>query len=329
MDNKSNILITSAGRRVSLVSYFQKEIGRLVAEDCKVFTTDLFPEMSPACIISDKSFKVGKFSDKDYIPSLLKLCLDNNVKLVIPTIDTELILLSEAKALFLENGINVIVSDKSFIECCNDKRKTNEFFKENNLKVPLEYNSFNPKFPLFIKPIDGSGSKDLYYAENESQLNPSLKERDDLIWMEYLGPKYYKEYTLDLYYNKNGRLMTAVPRVRLKVIGGETNQGITDKNQVLMSFLQKKLALLEGVNGCITLQLFLHKENNSIYGIEINPRFGGGYPLSYLSGANFPEYIIKEYLLGEVLEYTDAWDDKTLLVRYNSEMVVKNFNVPS
>ena len=53
-------------------------------------TTDMNPEMAPACIISDRSFKVPRVDDKDYIIILLNLCMKNGVRIVIPTIDTEL-----------------------------------------------------------------------------------------------------------------------------------------------------------------------------------------------------------------------------------------------
>ena len=77
----------------------------------------------------------------------------------------------------------------------------------------------------------------------------------------------------------------------------------------------------------MTSQFFKHKNNNSIYGIEINPRFGGGFPLSYLAGANFPKWIIQEYLFDlEIEESFDVWENNLLMIRYDDEILVHGYH---
>ena len=305
-----NILITSAGRRVSLVSYFQKEAKALLGENSKVFATDLDPHTSSACYIADGSFKVGRFTDVDYMDILLSICKKNNIKLIVPTLDPELELLSVNRALFQKEGIEIIISEIGFVKKCRDKRIINTFFAENGFLLPEEIDITNPTFPMFIKPIDGSSSKDLYFIEDASMLSEYLINKDNLMYLEYLPKSEYKEYTVDMYYDKNSEVKCIVPRVRLAVRGGETNKGITDKKAEIIDFLTKHLSNIPGARGCLTLQLFLGKTNGKIYGIEINPRFGGGYPLSYLSGANYPGWLIKEYLLGEEIPFFNEWEDK-------------------
>jgi carbamoyl-phosphate synthase large subunit len=317
-----NILITSAGRRVSLVKYFQKEAKRLLGAGSKVYTTDLEPQSASACHISDGGLKVGRFGDDDYMEYLMSLCKKYDIKLVVPTLDPELLLLSEHKEAFEKEGIQFVVSDTEFVQKCRDKRKINKFFREKGFLIPEEIDIKNPIFPMFIKPIDGSNSKDLYFIKDKSMLSDYLINHDNLMYLEYLSAEEYKEYTVDMYYDKSSVLKCIVPRVRLAVRGGETNKGITDKNSQIIDFLSEKLSTIEGARGCLTLQLFLGKTNNKIYGIEINPRFGGGYPLSYLSGANYPGWLIQEYLLGEEVASFGDWEDKLLLLRYDTEMVV-------
>jgi len=320
-----NILITSAGRRVSLVSYFIKEVKHLFGGHASVFTSDLNPSMSAACTISDGSFKVGYFSDPDYMEHLLTMCLKNKIKLIIPTLDPELRLLAQNREKFLKHGIILVISDDSFIKICRDKRLTNQFFKEKGFLVPKEVDKTKPSFPVFIKPIDGSSSKDLYFIDHKDKISPYLLKQDNLMWMEYLSNKEYDEYTIDLYYNKNSTLCCIVPRIRIATRGGETNKGITQKNKSIIDFVKKKLGQLDGARGCLTLQIFKHKISDVIYGIEINPRFGGGYPLSYLSGANYPKNIINEYLLDKSVKYSETWDDKKLLLRYDFELTIDEF----
>lgn len=320
-----NILITSAGRRVSLVKYFQSELRALIGLESKVYTTDLEPTMSSACIISDGAFKVGYFADENYMPYLKQICIENNISIIVPTLDPELEILAKHKADFLESGIHILVSDYPLIKICRDKRNMNKFFIQKGFEIPKAIEKTNPSFPVFIKPIDGSSSKDLHLITHPDQLSKDLVQRDNLIWMEYLPKEEFDEFTVDMYYNKDSKLKCIVPRVRLAVRGGETNKGITNKDKFLIEYISSRLQKIEGAKGCLTLQVFKSKLTNKVYGIEINPRFGGGYPLSYLAKANFPKWIIQEYLLDEEIQEFSDWDNNKLLLRYDFEFTVDNF----
>ena len=69
----------------------------------------------------------------------------------------------------------------------------------------------------------------------------------------------------------------------------------------------------------------MHKTTEELKGIEINPRFGGGYPLSYLAGGNFPKWIIQEYIYNEKLDYYHDWEDNLLMLRYDDEVLVHGY----
>lgn len=315
-----SILITSAGRRVSLVKSFKNEIQKL-GLDLKVMCSDSNPEMSAACQMAFKQFKTPKVSDPNYISSLVNLCIENHVKVLIPTIDTELLVLSQNKTEFEENGIELILSDTNFIEKCRDKRRIHDFFDEIKFNRAKEYNLDELEFPTFVKPIDGSSSIGIYLINEEKELTEELTSNPKNMFLEYFDSQYYEEYTVDIYFNKTSKIISIVPRQRLFVRGGEVNKGCTRKNEII-EFVKEKLDRVEGLRGCITLQVFFHKEHKSVYGIEINPRFGGGFPLSYLAGANFPLWIIKEYILNEPVEvYSTAWEDNLLMLRYDDEVL--------
>ncbi len=314
----NNILITSAGRRVSLVKAFQNELKK-VFPDAIVITTDLNPNLSSASQVSDKSVEICEITDSNYISELISICKLNNVGVIIPTIDTELQILAENKEKF--ENTNVIVSSKMFISICRDKRNTNNFFIENGINIPRQFNITNFEFPLFIKPNNGSLSADIHVIENNAQLNPKLLNEDKYMFMEYLSPNEYQEYTIDLYYDRNSDLKCIVPRKRIEVRGGEISKGKTIKNEIV-NLVKQKLVHIEGAIGCLTLQVFLNTINNIIIGIEINPRFGGGYPLSYFAGANYPKFIIEEYFLNKNLDYFEDWKENTLMLRYDSEVII-------
>lgn len=317
---RNNILISSAGKRVSLVQEFQAELKSVFPQG-KVFTTELNPEMSPAAQISDGCFRVPRVTAPDYLDELFRICTENGVRVVVPTIDTELLVLARAKKRFAEAGIFLLVSDENFVATCRDKRNTGAFFAAHGIRVPAPVDKTAPTFPFFAKPYDGSLSKDLYVVRSREELTPEILNHPKLMFMEYIDKCIYSEYTVDMYFGRDNCIKAVVPRERIEIRAGEINKGRTRKNR-LAEVLRERFAELHGVLGCICAQFFLNEKTGDIVGIEINPRFGGGYPLSYGAGANFPRNIVREYLLGERIEFSDTWSDNTLMLRYDAEIIV-------
>ena len=315
-----NILITSAGKRVSLTRVFMKEL-KAVHADGKVFTADMNPGMAPACFISDGCFKVPRCTSDDYIQALLDLCEKHEIGLVIPTIDTELAVLAAHKAVFAGQGVSLLVSDGDFIGVCRDKRNTPAFFKAHDIRMPEPRDKNHPVFPMFAKPYDGSLSQNLHIIRKQEDLTTEILNDPKLIFSEDVDIAEYKEFTVDMYYGKDHRLKSVVPRERLEIRAGEINKGITRKN-CLVDYLRQRVDEVPGVIGCICMQLFYRERDNDVLGIEINPRFGGGYPLSYWAGANYPRMAIEEYLMGKTVAYADDWRDKTIMLRYDDEVIV-------
>lgn len=315
-----NILITSAGQRVVLTEIFKNSLATLHLEG-KVFTTDMNPRMAPAGYVSDGCFEVERCTAPTYITHLLELCQLHDIGILVPTIDTELLILAQHKEAFAAAGIHVMVSDESFISKCRDKRKTAKLFANLGIDVPREIDKFHPTFPLFAKPYDGSLSTNLHVIRHQEELTSELLADEKLIFMEYINPEEFKEFTVDMYYGSDHQVKSIVPRERLKIRAGEINKGITQKNS-LVAFLKKRMDYLPGVVGCICIQLFYRETDERVYGIEINPRFGGGYPLSYYAGANFAEFMLREYCLGEKITYQDNWKNHTLMLRYDREIIV-------
>jgi carbamoyl-phosphate synthase large subunit len=318
-----NILITSAGRRVSLVRAFQKELKAIFPQG-QVMTTDFNIELAAACHISDKAFQLPLVDDSNYLNCLIDVCLNNNIKLIIPTIDTELHLLAKHSKSLLKKGIIPIISSQKFIDICRNKRNMNAFFLDNNIPVAKEYSKYDYTLPLFIKPQNGSRSVDTFIIYNHEDLTEYHFKNPDLMFLEYLDHADYEEFTCDLYYDKHHNLKCVVPRKRIEVRDGEVNKGLTDKNE-LVNYIKTHLSQIDGAIGCLTSQFFKHKENGTIYGIEINARFGGGYPLTYLSGANYVKWILEEYLLNQDIAFFNDWESNLLMLRYDDEILVHDY----
>lgn len=317
---KNNILITSAGQRVALVREFQETLRRFFPEG-KVYTTDMNPRMAPAAYVSDGCFEVPRCTSEDYIESLLDICIDKEIGLIVPTIDTELAILSARKGLFSKQGVQISVSNYEFVMMCRDKRNTGEFFEEHDIRVPKPIDKNHPTFPLFAKPYDGSLSTNLHYIKKAEELTEDILNDPKLLFMEYIDKDVYKEYTVDMYYGRDHWVKCIVPRERIKIRAGEINKGLTEK-EPLTKYLLDRFETIDGCIGCICMQVFFARKSGDVVGIEINPRFGGGYPQTYAAGGNYPEFLIREYFLDENIEYFDGWKDHLLMLRYDDAVYV-------
>lgn len=315
-----NILLSSAGRRVSLAQAFRTELNARVSDGLLV-ATDMNPHLSAACHVADRRIAVPAVTDARYIDCLHAICTEQRIGLLVPTIDTELSLLAENRVRFAESGTEVVVSEPDLIRYCRDKRLTADLMVRHGIRTPDIMSRNSLKFPLFAKPYDGSLSKDTFHISNAGELRDHHFANERLIFMEYIDPRDHDEYTVDMYYTPEHRLACAVPRLRMEVRSGEISKGRTTKGP-LLGCLAERLAVLEGARGCLTAQFFVHRSTGEAIAIEINPRFGGGFPLSYRAGANYPGWLIDERLGKRARPYWDGWEDKLLMLRYDAEIMV-------
>jgi carbamoyl-phosphate synthase large subunit len=318
---KNNVLVLSAGRRVSLVRAFTKAIEDLNV-DGDVFGADMNPNMSAACNVLSKSFVLPYVLKNEYIDELKTLCLKESIKLVVPTIDTELLKLAEHKQEFKDLGITVVVSNSELVVPCRDKRLSHDLFAKIGFPVPITYALNNIKFPCFSKPISGSLSQNIRILQSQDELDTWDVPKSEMMYMEIVSNEEFDEYTIDVYYTQDSELICMVPRQRVEVRGGEISKGRT--NKTLINLLIGPMTKLKSAFGCLTLQIFKSKTTEQIYGIEINPRFGGGFPLSNAAGAKYPEFLLREVFLNEKLSYTDDWEDQLIMLRYDAEVLVSN-----
>ncbi|WP_165008785.1 ATP-grasp domain-containing protein [Neisseria yangbaofengii] len=322
---KSNILILSAGRRVELVEDFKTEAAKLNS-GIQVFTTDLAPELSAACHASDGSFTVPAIHDDTYIDSIFELATNQSVGLIIPTIDTELQKLADARLRFNEAGIHIIISDSEFISLCRDKRKTADLFLKHGITSPKIYDRHDLTFPCFVKPYDGSRAIGAKRIDSQSDISDEMMADPKLIFCQLIDIiNEFKEFTVDIYYNNEGRLKCMVPRERIEVRTGEVSKGATRRNR-LYDVLLEKMSFLKGARGCITAQFFYNPNTDEFYGVEINPRFGGGYPLTYAAGGNYLGWLMQEYLFNQNVPFFDEWENNLIMLRYDAKVLVHENN---
>lgn len=312
-----NILITSAGRRVSLVHFAKKTLTKR-SPTSKVYAIDLNPSMSAACQTADLYAQAPRVTDASYGDFLLDYCLKEKIDLIVPTIDTELSVLAELKKPFSQHNITVAVSDKNICDAFYRKRPTYDFFKTRGFNTPTIITDLKKgKYPLFAKLDNSSCSigaqKVLDFTEAE-RLNRLGK---DYVFQELIEGD---EYTVDFYITMCGEPAMIIPRKRLEVRAGEVSKAVTYKDEVIIREVQRLSSHLKGSWGPMTLQLFkTHEEKLSM--IEINPRVGGGYPLSFHAGMNIFDLLIRE-MQGETIAYSQDWEDGLTMLRYDAEVLI-------
>lgn len=274
--------------------------------DLKIYGADL-TDSAPALAFCDYGRIVCEMKDVDYIPQLLKICQEDSIDLLIPTIDTDLLILSQNAEQFYEIETRVLISQPDKIAICRDKNLTSEFFESCGLKAPRimnDYQSYSGPYPCFIKPKDGSSSINAFKVESESELGAYATQIKDYIIQPFIDGT---EYTVDIFCDYDGNPLHITPRIRLAVRSGEV---LKTEISIDAQIIEESRKIIEKFKPCgpITVQLIRQKSTGDGYFIEINPRFGGGAPLSMKAGARSAESLL-QILQGEKVEYQEKADD--------------------
>ena len=297
------ILFTGVGRRVELIQAF-RTAALVLNKDLKIYGADM-AGTAPALAYCDYTRKVVAMKEPGYIQNLLDICLSDHIDLLIPTIDTDLLILSENKEKFEEIGTRVMISAPDKIRICRDKNNTSQFFVDCGLHAPIPVNNwkdYKSGFPAFIKPKDGSSSINAFKVESEEELEVYARQVEDYIVQPFVSGR---EYTIDILCDWDGNPVSIVPRERLQVRAGEVLKTRICMDSIMIEE-SKKLCSVFKPCGPMTVQLIRDNEGTDWY-IEINPRFGGGAPLSMKAGARSAETIMK-LMDGEKVEAQDIAD---------------------
>lgn len=312
-----NILFTGVGRRIELLQAF-RNAAVVLNKDLTIFGADM-TGTAPALSYCDYIRKVVAMKDAGYIDNLIQICVNDHIDLLIPTIDTDLLVLSENKKRFEAIGTQVMISTPEMIRICRDKNNTSQFFVNCGLQAPMPVNDwreYKSGYPAFIKPKDGSSSINAFKVENAEELEIYAGQVEDYIVQPFVEGK---EYTIDIFCDWDGEPVSIVPRERLQVRAGEVL-----KTRIVMDsiMIAEAKALCKAFKPCgpMTVQL-IRDEKGIDWFIEINPRFGGGAPLSMKAGARSAEVILK-MLDSEPLEYCTDIADHAVYSRFDQSVCI-------
>jgi len=312
-----NILFTSCGRRVSLIRHFKQVLNEMDRR-AVVVCADL-KRNAPALYECDFSVLVPSCTDSDYILKLKQICQRFQIRLLVPLIDTELYLLSQHRREFQEVGVTVLVSSPETNLICSGKRRVYDFFRSIGVKTPeildptaLLLDDALGRYPVMLKPDCGSSSEGAVLVRSREDLQFFLGTTSDPLVQEFIPGD---EYTVDVLVDFQGKVRCVIPRLRIETRAGEVSKAMTVKNFSIIDATKRTVEALPGTLGCLTVQCIL--ENNSPTFIEINPRFGGGFPLAIRAGADFPRWIVEMMLNREPSLGLTVWEDGVLMLRFD------------
>ena len=298
-------------------------------------------------ILADDYFTVPRGDDPSYVETLLKICIEKNIKTILPITTKELIPLSKSKKLFLEKGITVLVSNELNLNIANNKGKLYQHLKDNGIATPnfmvvKTYDEFYEAekdlnlSPYIIKPCVGNGSRGFRIVDSSAEehdllfnhkptstyisvekLHTILKSKafPELIVSEYLPGA---EYTVDCLI-LDGVIKFIIPRRRDKMNNGISVAGVVEHNEEIIAYTKSILECLE-LDGPIGIQLKYSSDNKPLI-LEINPRIQGTTVACSGAGVNIPYLIFNKSELADMAHYNDypiLWG--TRFIRHYEEL---------
>lgn len=312
-----NILFTCAGRRTYLLKYFKDNL----AEGDKVVATDM-QLSAPALQVADVKLQVPAVYDHEYVNITLNICKEQQIDVLLSLNDLELPILAENKARFEELGVKVIVSNPHVIDIAFDKYKTAQWVESLGLVAPKTYVRLDDvkkalaageiDFPLFMKPRWGSGSIGLESIADMEELdiyyNLLMKKiKKTILATASVGDEYImiqekltgNEFGLDIMNDLNGKNVGVSVKQKLAMRAGETDKAVTvDLPEVRE--MGRKIGEALGHIGNLDVDI-MQRADGAYCVLELNPRFGGGFPFSYEAGVNMPKAII-QWVKGEEVD---------------------------
>lgn len=312
-----NILFTCAGRRTYLLKYFKENLS----DGDKIVATDM-QLSAPALQAADVKIQVPAVYDPKYIDITLNICKEQKIDALLCLNDLELPILSENKARFEALGVKVIVSDPEVIDIAFDKYKTAQWVESLGLNAPKTYVTLASakealakceiSFPLFMKPRWGSGSIGLETIDDMEELDIYYhllmkKIKKTILATASVGDEYImiqekltgKEFGLDVMNDLEENNVAVSVKQKLAMRAGETDKAITVDIPEVYEMGRKIGENLKHI-GNLDVDI-MQRANGDYCVLELNPRFGGGYPFSYEAGVNMPKAII-QWVKGETVD---------------------------
>jgi len=276
------VLITCAGQRVDIVNAFKRAGALTIAAD--------LDRLAPALYHADRSALVPRVTDPGYLPALAEVVAEHDVKLVVPVTDIDQSIVARgrdrlAPALLLAPPFEVVAT-------MADKYTAHVFFEEHGIASPRTWLPGevpdDARFPLLVKIREGFGSRHIYRAADRAELAFFLAHTpvDSMVQELCVG----EEFSIDVFCDLEGRCLNAIARTMIQSKGGESIKGTSILDDELIA-LGRRVAETVGIVGPACVQCF-REPDGSLPVTDVNPRFGGAFPLPLAAGGGYPELAL-------------------------------------
>lgn len=319
-----NILILSAGTRNKIVQYFVRTLNGTG----KVIATDM-SNLAPAIYEADKYYIVPRMTAPEYLDVVLDICMKEEITGVLSLIDPELSLLAENREKFEAVGTTVIGSSYELCEMSLDKFQMYNWLETHGYKCAKSYIDKGAFFsdieaglityPVFVKPARGSASISISKVYDRETVELLFDHEEGLMIQEFLDGQ---EIGADVYIDMvSHEVVSIFTKKKLKMRAGETDKAVSFKDEKLFDLIEG-FVKDAGYNGQIDIDIF--DVNGEYYISEVNPRFGGGYPHAFESGADHMKLIVNN-LEGKANECViGQYENGTYMMKYNEVKVLRD-----
>ena len=287
-----NLLILSAGTRNKIVQYFKAALqgeGRVIATDMS--------ELAPAIYEADAYYIVPRMTDEHYLDVIYDICRKEKIDGVLSLIDPELSLLAAHESDFSMLGVKVIGSPYEQCERSLDKFQMYQWLNSHGYHCAKSYMDKEQfysdleegkiSFPVFVKPAKGSASIAISKVYDKETVDLLFAHEEGLMIQEFLNGQ---EIGADVYIDMiSGEVVSVFTKKKLKMRAGETDKAVSFKDEKLFLLIEQ-FVKESGFSAQIDIDIF--DVDGDYFISEVNPRFGGGYPHAYESGADHMEMII-------------------------------------
>ena len=295
-----NLLFSCIGRRGYLADWFREQL-----EPGERIIGTSNSEWTPAFHSCDKGVLMPDVKSEAYVPTLLELCRKEEIRALLSFLDADVDAIARHREEFEALGVVPLVPEAAVSRIALDKLATSEFLRAHGLPAALTFVELDAartalaegrlQFPVFVKPRLGFASQNLFLARNHVELDAFFAYAPDMIVQERLkGP----EYGVDILNDLRGRVVSVVVKHKVLMRAGETDQAETVDHPAVLD-VGVRLGEALGHVGPLDVDLMVDGDRISV--LELNLRFGGGYPAAHLAGADFPRKIV-DMLRGRPVE---------------------------
>lgn len=253
---------------------------------------DLNP-LAAGMLVADTRISPPHCRSSDFIDFVLDSCERLGTRLLIPLIDTELSTFAGHRETFSSRGVLVNVSGAEAVQLCLDKLRFAEHLAEANLPgVPTlaaeeARTALRRGRQLVAKPRFGSSSNGVVLLEPADKGRELfLDTENDLIQPHIDGV----EYAADIFVKDIVRSICLRKQVEMR--GGETSIATTVYDERLQAIVRDVVESLPDCFGVVSADLIVERNTNRVYVLEVNPRFAGGFPLSWRAGSPMVGWLI-------------------------------------